>query len=605
MAKFLLSCAVLLLLPSILYAGNTGKIAGTIVDEKHEPLPFAHVQLVGTQLGGTSDNEGKYFIINIPPGTYTLKTTFVGYTSTIISGVQVSVDRTTPVDCQLNSEVLKLGSEIVVVAERPLVIKDKTSTAVKISSEVMEALPLRDLGDVLQWQAGVVVGADGGVHIRGGRSNEVSYMVNGVSITDPYSGEVGMRVEYNTVQELTVVSGTFNAEYGQAQSGIINIVTKEGGERYAGSVAAYGGSYYTNGKEYLHVDKVRPGSNQDFQAQFSGPIPGLQSVNFYLSGRYVKDDGYLWGMRAFNVGDSSDFSSPLASEWRVNPTGDSAYVSMNNSTNYSIQGSLKTQLTSQMKLLVLGSYNHHAYRIYDHLYKYDPDGDYQRLDKGSLLSVSLTHVLSQSTFYEVQGANFESNFEYYTFQNPVDPRYPPDSYSESKPYNFKSGGAKMDQLYRKSISRPVKLRLDSQLDNIHHIQAGLEGQWYNLTYDWFRVINNERTGFTPSVDPNIQGPYAREHYDVWPVQFSAYAQDKIELKDLIVNAGIRFDYFDSKYVVPQDFRNPTDSPKSNASSKQQISPRLGIAYPTSDRGALHFSYGHFWIAPEYYRERRS
>ena len=590
---------LVVLSPSLLVAGNTGKIAGKIVNEKNEPLPAAHLQLVGTMLGGTSDDEGRYFIINIPPGTYTLRASFIGYTSTLISGISVSVDRTTPVDCQLQPEVLNLGSEVVVVAQRPLVIKDKTSSAAKISFEEIEALPVQDVNDVLKLQAGVVVGVDGGIHIRGGRSNEVSYMVNGVPVTDPFSGEVGVQIENNAVQELTVVSGTFNAEYGQAQSGIVNIVTREGGEKYNGSLIAYGGSYVTNDDLYMHLDKIRPASQQDYQGQLSGPIPGLDFAKIFISGRYVKDDGYLYGQRAFNVGDSSNFSSPLAEEWVLHPTGDSAFVPMNNSTSYSLQSSLSLQLASQLKAQIVGSYNHHDYRLYDHAYKYDPDGDYKRFNAGYFGSLSLTHVLSQSTFYELQGAYVHSNTQYYTFKDPLDPRYPPENYTESKPYNFKSGGAKMDHLNRTSINWPVKLKFESQLDDRNHIQAGLDGQFYNLKYDWFRVINNERTGFKPSIDPGIQGPYARDYYNVRPVQYSAYVQDKLELQDFIVNVGLRFDSFNSKYVVPEDFRNPTNSPKKPASSKQQISPRLGIAYPLSDRGTLHFSYGHFFQIPPF------
>ncbi|MGE5846941.1 MAG: TonB-dependent receptor, partial [Ignavibacteria bacterium] len=598
MKKSLLSLSIFILSASILNAGNTGKIAGKIVDENNEPLPFANIIVIGTTLGGTSDEDGNYFIINISPGTYTLKASYVGYTSSTISGVKVSVDRTTPVDFQLNSETLNLES-VVVVANQPLIIKDKTSSVAKISSEEIEELPVQEVADVIKLQAGVVVGDDGRIHIRGGRSNEISYMVNGISITDPYSGEVGMNVENNAVQELTVVSGTFNAEYGQAQSGIINIVTKEGGQQYTGSISTYLGSYYTNANEYINLNSIRPSSLLDVQAQFNGPIPGLSFLGFFLSGRYFKDDGYIYGNRIYNIGDSSDFSSPLSSEWYTNPTGDSAFVSMNSSTSYSFQGSLKYQLSSAIKLLLSGSYNNREYREYDHAFRYDPDGDYRRFSEGRLLNLSLTHVLSQSTFYEIKVADFQSNNKYYTFENPVDPRYPPESYIESKPYNFKSGGAKMDHLYRESNNRTAKFELNSQADNINYIKVGFDVQLYNLLYNWYRVINNERTGFTPSVDPNIQGPFARDDYDVKPIQYSGYIQDKIEIEYLIVNAGIRFDYFNSKYVVPEDFQNPTDSPKRDSSPKKQISPRLGIAYPISDRGVLHFSYGHFFQIPPF------
>ncbi len=107
-------------------------------------------------------------------------------------------------------------------------------------------------------------------------------MVNGISITDPYSGEVGTNVENNAVQELTVVSGTFNAEYGQAQSGIINIVTKEGGQQYTGSISSYIGSYYTDADEYIILNSIRPSSLLDIRLQFNGPIPVLSLSQLFL-----------------------------------------------------------------------------------------------------------------------------------------------------------------------------------------------------------------------------------------------------------------------------------------------------------------------------------
>jgi outer membrane receptor protein involved in Fe transport len=598
MTRYLLVFLLIVLSPALLVAGNTGKIAGKIVNEEGKRLPFVNVVLVGTSLGAHVSEDGTYFIINIPPGTYTAKASLVGYTAATTSKINVSVDRTTEVNFQLEPEAVNMN-EVTVVARPPLVIKDKTSSAAKISAEEIKELPVQDVADVLKLQAGVVVGEDGGIHMRGGRATEISYMLNGISITDAFSGVAGMRVENNAVQEISVVSGTFNAEYGQAQSGIVNIVTKEGGEQYSGSVTAYLGSYLSPSHEYFMIQKFRPLSVQDYQGLINGPVPGLDMLRFFLSGRYLKDEGYLYGKRMFNVGDSSNFSSPLASEWQVSPTGDGAYVPMNNNTSTSFQGSLKAQVSSAISLLMVGSYSNRQYREYDHLFKYDPDGDYSRFNDGSLLSLTMTHLLSPSTFYEITGADFRSHNKYYTFENPVDPRYAPDTYLESKPYNFKSGGAKMDHLYRTTVNRTGKVEFNSQFDNTNLIKGGFDGKWYTLSYEWYNVINNERTGFKPSIDPAIQGPFSRQAYDVHPFQFGTYIQDKIELHSFIVNLGVRYDYFNSRYVVPVDFRDPTNSPKKPASPKTQISPRLGIAYPLSDRGSLHFSYGHFFQIPPF------
>ncbi len=130
------------------------------------------------------------------------------------------------------------------------------------------------------------------------------------------------------------------------------------------------------------------------------------SLSFFLSGRYFKDDGYIYGNRIYNVGDSSDFSSPLSSEWYTNPTGDSTFVSMNSSTSYSFQGSLKYQLSDAIKLLFSGSYNNREYREYDHEFRYNPDGDYKRFNEGRLLNLSLTHVLSQRYILRIKSCGF-------------------------------------------------------------------------------------------------------------------------------------------------------------------------------------------------------
>ena len=105
-----------------------------------------------------------------------------------------------------------------------------TTTSVSVTPRTSAALPVEEVSDVVQLQAGVTQGRDGQLHIRGGRSEEVAYVVDGVAMGDAYSGDLAVEVENSSVQELQVISGTFNAEYGRAMSGIVSIVTKDGGE---------------------------------------------------------------------------------------------------------------------------------------------------------------------------------------------------------------------------------------------------------------------------------------------------------------------------------------------------------------------------------------
>ncbi len=225
---------------AFLYGGQTGKISGKIVDrDTNEPVIGANILINDTFFGAAADIDGYYYINNIPPGEYSVSITAIGYRKTTVTKVQVRIDLTTNLDVELISEAIELGEEVVVVAEKPLVIKDLTSTKETVSSEDIQMMPVEDIGAVVNLQAGVMDG-----HFRGGRSNEVAYLVDGIPVTDAFNGGNSVEIENGSVRELEVISGTFNAEYGQAMSGIVNIVTKEGSQKYEGNVSAYFGNYH-------------------------------------------------------------------------------------------------------------------------------------------------------------------------------------------------------------------------------------------------------------------------------------------------------------------------------------------------------------------------
>lgn len=591
---------VLALYAAPVLAGNTGKIAGKVTDLNGEPLPGANVFLVNTTLGAAADVNGNYVILNVPPGTYQLKASMIGYRAVVMNNVQVSVDLTTRIDFQLKEEAVELGDEIVVVAERPMIVVDQTSTAAVISTEQLESLPIERFEEAVTLQTGVVQDAKGGIHIRGGRANEIQYLVDGIPVTDPYSGVSGVQVENNAIQELTVVSGTFNAEYGQAQSGIINITTKSGTDHFTGNIQAYMGSYYTPHPAYLYLDRIRPLSVNDLQGSFSGPIPGTgKKIKFFVSGRRFDDSGYLWGQRWFNVSDSADFSDPQARNWRIQPTGDSAFVPLNPRRTLALQGKLSYQISPSLKVSLSASWDRVRWREYDHDFKYNPDGDYKYQKNANTFIFTWNHILTSNTFYTVKLARVYSENKRFVFENPLDPRYPPSYFLERPPFNFAPRGAKLDHEYRSTRTLIAKAELSSQITPIHLVKAGFETKLHKLDYLWFLIVNNDKTGFKPSIDPKLQGPFGRNQYSVNPYEFAAYIQDKIELESMIVNVGIRYDMFNSDYVVPSDLREPKKSEKRPAKSKIQISPRIGVAYPISDRGVLHFSYGHFFQIPPF------
>ena len=176
MRKFLLFLvSVTLLLSNLIWAGTTGKLTGTITDATTgEPLPFVNITLVGTVMGAATDLDGKYVILNIPPGRYVVKVQYLGYQTKLVENVSVSIDLTTNLDVELSEAAVELG-EIVVQAEVGGLQKDITSSQALVSSEDIENLPVAEIDDVLQLQAGVTRGSGGDFHIRGGRTNEITY----------------------------------------------------------------------------------------------------------------------------------------------------------------------------------------------------------------------------------------------------------------------------------------------------------------------------------------------------------------------------------------------------------------------------------------------
>jgi hypothetical protein len=198
-------------------AQTTGKIAGRVIDAgTGAPLPGVSVYVEGTTQGAATDINGEYVIIGIRPGTYTVVASFVGYATERREGVQVGSGLTTQVDFALREEVIE-GEEIVVVAPPITVRKDLTSSEARVTAETIERLPVQELSQVLALQAGIT--QRGGLHIRGGRASEVVVMVDGVPVTDNFDGSIAVQLENEGIQELQVISGTFNAEYGNAMSG--------------------------------------------------------------------------------------------------------------------------------------------------------------------------------------------------------------------------------------------------------------------------------------------------------------------------------------------------------------------------------------------------
>lgn len=610
--KAIVCCVFLIFIAATAFAGTTGKIAGRLTDaETHDLLPAANVLLKGTTYGAATDMDGEYFIINIPPGVYTLRAIYIGYAPVEITDVKVSVDQTTRVNFELQAETL-MGETIVAVAEKPIVQQDLTSSMAKVSSDQLAILPVEDAQTVVNLQAGVIEG-----HFRGGRQNEVKYLIDGISVNDAFSGDFAMQAEVNTIQEIQVLSGTFNAEYGEALSGVVNQVTKAPGENYTGEISFYSGDYVsTHDDVFDNIGHVSPQDVYNVQGTLSGPVPGTNGIlKFLMSGKYLSDDGYIYGRRMFNPDDYSNFSANDPEDWIVNATGDNEYVPMNYSRRASLQGKLYVKVGNAKWLVLQGMYQDRDYRDYDHNYKLNPDGDYSRFQTGFLGTASYTHVFSPSTFMDIKASSFTTESQRYVYEDPLDPRYVPQDFKRFIGANaLLTAGTENWHFRHKMRTLTGKIDLTSQFTNAHQIKSGIEAQLHRLDYEDFQVqvtpvldALGQFAGYEHSLP--IPGAFNYNTYENNPYQFAAYLQDKIELDYLIVNVGVRFDYFEpdartlrdpNKIAVLDELQPPfADSLMLDAEAKYQFSPRIGLSYPMSDRGAIHVSYGHFFQIPAF------
>jgi len=751
-----------------IFSGTTGKISGKVTSkETGEPLIGANVMVDGTPYGAATDTEGNYYILQITPGSYDVKFTMIGYQTLIMNDVRIMIDLTTTLDGQLSESAVGL-EEVVVQAERPMIQTDVTYSQANISSEEVEMLPVEEFEDVLSLQAGVVT-TGGEIHVRGGRGGEISYMVDGITVTDPYNSGIAVEIENNSIQELQFISGTFNAEYGQAMSGIVNIITKDGDYwKYSGNMSGNVGDYQISEDPlFPKLDSLNWNTISDLKANIEGPIiPG--KLSFFLSGRQKINNGYLHGEKIFKPNsyawsDELNYfhidplvglgngSVPEDSLWlpinyqdslrtfidslRKKGGFDQAPMNWNEQETY--QAKLSWRVTPKIKIGYNRMFSDTRSQSYSHAYRWNPDGRPYSFNTrtGDIFRADIS--INQSTFANVMYSNAINHYRTHLSPDPdlykkienisyndygfsdvllgaidtiimetiyiggdscfiedtiynsiydTDPRVL--DYATGN--NFEVGGNYMDIYSRRSNVKTYKGEITSQVNSTHQLKAGLEHRETHVTYNSLSVLQSSWTDYSPiiltpedntihnsfqsMIDP-FQGEYVNEtmidtniYYnqcgdplfmfidtntvEKWngkyldgrrPVEFSFYLQDKIESDDIIVNIGMRYDYFNSNFWVLNDPEDPNylsplkpinkwnDSDgngeisedemdnennlrskasrlESNANGdpwyrkaepKTQISPRFALAFPITDKGYLHFSYGHFFQNPSF------
>ncbi len=562
-------------------AAQVGKIAGRVVNaENGEALIAANVTVEETRLGAATDLDGRYYIINVPTGTYDVVASLIGFAPQRITGVQVFTDRTTWLDFSLTPSVIQM-EPVTVTWEKPPVDIQETASRAVLRQEVLDDLPVETVSQMLQLQAGTVTDASGELHLRGGRSGEIVYYVDGQRVENPITGQSGLFVNREAVQELTLLSGTFNAEYGDAMSGVVQIVTREGGERL--QIDAEYLSPMLNQSPYRKADWVGPNSDAVRDAYGNSlyhPNEVLDQPTNVLdaTGRY-----------SLTVGGPLEITSDTRFFLSALVDNENSWLPFGYDQQRMLQGKLTQGYGKGGKITFSAGLGWENYQNYSHPWKYVPDHYHKHFLRDRRYDLSWTHQLSRNAFFNVAlGYHFQRH-DIKIFEDWEDYLA-----SDYQPKDFTFGFYGEDDwsdTYWESYTETYSLRADGnyQYGNHHLLKAGMEARLINLDMLDIREMFITEEGLPGGIV---------DTYQENPVEVAAYLQDKIELPYMVVNAGLRWDYVDPRTSGWKDPENP-DSGLAPVDPAYQFSPRLGLAHPITENLSLYFAYGHFFQFPHY------
>lgn len=611
---------VLALSPN-LFGGITGKINGHVTDQDGQALPGTNIILEGTNRGAAADKNGYFIILNISPGSYSLTAQMIGFKTVIITDIQISPDRTSIIDFSLTEETLE-GEEIIVMADKPKVQVDRTFSEYVITSEdIQRSVMVKSVGEIISLQPGMDINGRG--MIRGGDMNSIAadviYYVDGIKMisNDGLSLHNYTGVGKYDIESISIITGGLSAEYGNAQAGVVNIVTKEGADAFHANVE------YTNELPGKRHWGPAYDLSYDLLDKMQWDNPEWVNEKDTLTGElahekvpsYVDNWGYaiqsnLSGPITNNI---SFFLGARSSNASVNGIGPLTHSADNFDGTWKLSFFLHPKITFKLGGMYSTSWGFNSGggtgstrgggKSFFLPMNYAAAGKIINQDKMTYLSI--THMLNEKTFYELKIANsINSQTPEDTPVSTTEIRTDKDDwfYLPRDIHAFNKGE-------RKRFS--VKFDFTSQITPSNLIKTGIDYTDYKVwAFNYKDVLNNRSFSYIGN-NHKLESP-------INPKQFAWYIQDKMEYKGLVVNAGIRMDRFDPSIDYPvttamgaSDFffntftRFNYDSLEAFGLLKKVDpitvwSPRVGVAHPITDRSMIHFFYGHIYQLASFY-----
>ena len=635
---------------------------GKVVDKStNEPLPGVNIIVKDKLLGAATDLDGYYIILNVPPGVYTIVVSMVGYTDQTIKNIEVLADKTTKLNFALSEKSLSLGDEIVVVAKRPAIQIDKTSSISTITAKDIQVMQIvKSVSDYISLMPGVSM--DGLNRIRGSDnpqvmstswnggqgSADVKTVIDGVLMNnyDGFNGLAGSDgikdIPRSSVEEVSVHTGAMPAEYGNANGGIISMYTKEGGAKYHGwfdymytlpGKKHWGANVYdspmlkdnVNWGDSAFVNTIDPETGQlfhvrddytslggnTFEGSFSGPVPFVKNMTFLLSARHLALAPKY--PSATNKGFYDSYGNFVASTDNLLGTFNLIY---NINPNIKLKiGGILNQYTSYVSnyyepflgaLLVNGGIKGIDEVGKDIFLPKNWSASGQQFHRDLAAYARLTHVITPSTYYDFV-LGYSSTY--------IDTINAPKLTDQNRRIGYfyaSHNGAFWQVSDRKRLE--VKFDLVSQVNKHNLVKVGLDGIFYDnyLTLFQSGAVSTGRSPVRRRYSYYGSGPGTNGlNKPVKPIQMSFYLQDKLEFERMIINVGGRFDYFNPnsrevfngglyRTTMYNTLTRANYAPTEKVPSIFTFSPRIGIAHPISSKAVIHFSSGVFRQLPDFF-----
>jgi len=655
--------AILMILPMCVFAQATGKLVGVVTDAKtNEPLAGANVLLEGTVLGAAANADGSFIILNVPVGSYDVSASIISHKKLTIQEVRVLSSVTTELKFELEESVVQ-GQEVTVVAERKLFEKSVTSSVSMTTSDELENIPVRGVANVIANMAGVVA-QDGQIHIRGGRPHEVKFLVGGVSTSLITNNTNAMTVIHDAIEEIQVFAGGYTADMGNANAGIVKTEIKSGGSEFHGSIEGRTDGFRdpSLGKKVLGTYNY---GHNTLIASIGGPI--TKKVKFFVAGQYEGEkDSQVRFSEGFEFLDmvNNNPNDPTNTD-TIDLVYADGFTPRNEQETYAINGSITIDTPTRLRFDILHDWTKYdRNRLHAAMLNTLNDRTFYYTTPTTLITAKATKLFSNTSYIDAKVSYFryqrELNDPYFgndwtkwwdssavseytdgevTFRNAYRPQY---EYivngfpitRNGDPLNIYSNleqtyvGLNLDYVSQINKHNELKLGVDIKRHTVRQysvnpaamIYAGEPGSVTGYTQygsldsipiaTWiqngqvdaygFDAYGNKSTGKTTYADGTyIDGP---KH----PVEFAAYLMDKIEYKDLIINAGLRFDYYDTDDRELVDPANPAVDPNTSmladsAWTKKDpslnLSPRIGFSFPINDKTVFYLNYGQFVQMP--------